>query len=259
VDFAIWPAKDGTWQLWSCIRNTREAGNTRLFFHWEGKRLTDADWRPLGIAMQADPSVGETAGGLQAPFVVRNGERFLMFYGDWANIRSQESTDGKIFVRRSAAEGSPHFGHEPESNARDPMVLRHGEEWICYYSANPEKRGRVLARTSRDLRTWGPAREVAGPGLAPRDLRYSAECPFVVELAPGEFYLFYTQIYGARAHTTVRYSTDPLNFTAEDNVAAELPLAAPEIIRLEGAWFIAALRNDLKGIQIAHLAWDATK
>ena len=35
VDFAIWRAADGTWQLWSCIRNTKETGKTRLFHRWE--------------------------------------------------------------------------------------------------------------------------------------------------------------------------------------------------------------------------------
>src|SRR5207244_5944999 len=27
VDFAIWQAADGTWQLWSCIRNTKYPGS----------------------------------------------------------------------------------------------------------------------------------------------------------------------------------------------------------------------------------------
>ena len=49
VDFAVWQAADGTWQLWSCIRHTRCGGNTRLFYRWEGKKLTDANWRPMGI------------------------------------------------------------------------------------------------------------------------------------------------------------------------------------------------------------------
>src|SRR5262245_36150791 len=35
VDFGIWQAADGTWQLWSCIRSTKEAGKTRLFHRWQ--------------------------------------------------------------------------------------------------------------------------------------------------------------------------------------------------------------------------------
>src|SRR5690242_6046280 len=59
VDFGIWQAADGTWQFWSCIRGTKERGHTRLFYRWEGARLTNANWKPMGIAMHADPKTGE--------------------------------------------------------------------------------------------------------------------------------------------------------------------------------------------------------
>jgi hypothetical protein len=83
VDFGIWCAADGKWQLWSCIRRTKEPDKTRLFYRWEGANLTDPNWVPKGIALHADASLGETEGGLQAPFVIRHDEKFWMFYGDW--------------------------------------------------------------------------------------------------------------------------------------------------------------------------------
>src|SRR6185503_4225097 len=86
VDFAIWQAADGTWQLQSCIRKTKEPGKGRVFHRWEGARLTDRDWKPIGIAMRSDPALGETLGGLQAPFVFRAGGAFQMLYGDFQNI-----------------------------------------------------------------------------------------------------------------------------------------------------------------------------
>src|SRR5688500_8570711 len=52
VDFGMWQAADGTWQLWSCVRGTKEPGKTRLFHRWEGADLFAADWTPKGIAMQ---------------------------------------------------------------------------------------------------------------------------------------------------------------------------------------------------------------
>src|SRR2546422_252510 len=67
VDFAIWQAADGTWQLWSCIRGTKCGGKTRLFYRWEGKSLREANWKPMGVAMEAKPELGETLRGLQAP------------------------------------------------------------------------------------------------------------------------------------------------------------------------------------------------
>ncbi|MCG8583391.1 MAG: hypothetical protein MI757_01600, partial [Pirellulales bacterium] len=88
VDFGVWQAADGTWQLWSCIRYTKEPGKTRLFYGWEGAKITDKDWTPEGIKMRANPRVGETAGGLQAPHVIRGAHSsdFIMFYGDWDGI-----------------------------------------------------------------------------------------------------------------------------------------------------------------------------
>ena len=53
VDFGVWQAADGTWQLWSCIRHTACGGNMRLFYRWEGNNLTDNDWKPMGIAQTA--------------------------------------------------------------------------------------------------------------------------------------------------------------------------------------------------------------
>jgi hypothetical protein len=47
VDFAVWQAADGTWQLWSCIRNTKEAGVTRLLHSWEGRTLFAKDWQTI--------------------------------------------------------------------------------------------------------------------------------------------------------------------------------------------------------------------
>src|SRR4051812_11310414 len=55
VDFAIWQAADGTWQLQSCIRATQVGGNSRLLYRWQGAALTDRDWTPIGVAMTADP------------------------------------------------------------------------------------------------------------------------------------------------------------------------------------------------------------
>src|SRR5262245_37542696 len=124
VDFAVWQAKDGTWQLWSCIRGTTVGGKTRLFYRWEGAALTDADWREGGIAMQADPALGETPGGLQAPHAVRIGNEWHMVYGDWEHICHATSADGKTFRRVIQPDGvTGMFGEGPGMGTRDPMLF----------------------------------------------------------------------------------------------------------------------------------------
>jgi len=265
VDFGIWRAVDGTWQLWSCIRRTKEPGKTRLFYRWEGANLTDPNWIPKGIALHADASLGETEGGLQAPFVIQHADKFWMFYGDWVNICLATSSDGKIFTRHRNADGNPQLRFpgtiDRLRNTRDPMVIRNGSKWLCYYTAHPNNRGADYARTSENLVDWSAERVVAAGGRTGSG-SFSAECPFVVEPVRGHFYLFRTQAYGKDAQTTVYHSEDSLDFGIdkdEQSYVITLPVAAPEIIPYKGEWFIAALLPSLKGIQISRMEWARRK
>ena len=257
VDFAIWPAADGTWQLWSCIRKTKCPGNTRLFYRWEGRRLTDRDWRPMGIAMRADDQFGEMPGGLQAPFVFKAADLYHMVYGDWERICHATGKDGKAFERVVQPDGKTGmFGEGQGANTRDPMVLRVGDQWHCYYTACPNRVGSVYCRTSSDLRNWSEARIVARGGQAGSGPG-RAECPFVIE-REGYYYLLRTQAYGRKAQTSVYRSKDPMDFGVDDDrfFVGVLPVAAPEIVVHEGRHYLAALLPDLKGIRLAELAWE---
>ena len=71
--YGIWQAADGTFQLWGCIRKTNVGGNTRLFYRWQGDKITDTDWKPMEVAMIADPNFGETPGGIQTPHATKIG------------------------------------------------------------------------------------------------------------------------------------------------------------------------------------------
>jgi hypothetical protein len=259
VDFAIWQAADGMWQLWSCIRGTKEPGMTRLFHRWEGASLTEANWRPMGITMQGEPKHGERQGGLQAPYVFRDSEEFVMFYGGWDDICSAGSRDGKKFARGLNKDGKATlFGEGATANARDPMVLRIGDLWHCYYTAHGGQKGADYVRTSPDLKKWSPAKVVARGGEAGTG-PYSAECPFVLELAPHNFYLFRTQRYGKEAISRLYYSRDPLDFGIDNDaghLVCSVPVAAPEIIRQGEKWFMAALLPSLKGIQLREFNWE---
>jgi hypothetical protein len=257
VDFGIWQAGDGTWQLWSCIRHTKCGGHTRLFYRWEGRNLTDKDWKPMGIAMTADPKLGEAIGGLQAPHVIRADGAYQMFYGNWHGICLSRSHDGKKFKRVLQDNNNTQMFTEDTTevfaNTRDAMVLPIGDTYYCYYTAYPHHKGAVYCRTSSDLRHWGDSKIVAyggrtgtGPG--------SAECPHVIS-RHGWYYLFRTQSYGQNMISSVYRSKDPLDFGVEDDrfFVCTLPVAAPEIIRHEDQDYIASLLPSLKGIQIARL------
>jgi len=258
VDFGVWPAADGTWQLWSCIRGTSAPGKTRLFYRWQGDSLTTKNWKPIGIAMEADPNFGETEGGLQAPYVMKEGSEYLMFYGDWEHIALARSRDGKTFARQLGPDGkSGMFTHVLGANTRDPMVMKVGKTFYLYYTAYPERRGADYVRTSKDLKTWTPFKEVASGGSSGTG-PYSAECPFVYyHKASKYYYLFRTQQYGQKSQSNIYRSKDPLDFGVENDkyLVGSLPYAAPEIIDSGGQTYIAALLPSLKGIQIAKLRW----
>lgn len=259
VDFAIWQAADGTWQLWSCIRNTKCGGNTRLFYRWEAKNLTETNWSPMGIAMQADVTLGEQKGGLQAPHVIEVGKLYYMFYGDWRRICLAKSNDGKTFTRVLNENRQPDLFTGPYNNTRDAMVLVTVTKYYCYYTGHlaEQNLGADFCRTSKDLRTWSEPVMVAAGGRA-SGTKYSAECPHVVyRRDTGLYYLFRTQRYGRNNVSSIYASPDPLNFGVNDDryFIGTLPVAAPEIFTHNGRYYIAALLPSLKGIRIAKLKW----
>ncbi len=256
VDFGVWQAEDGTWQLWSCIRATAAPGKTRLFYRWQGDKVTEKDWTPMGIAMEADPNFGEMQGGLQAPYVMKHKGEYLMFYGDWDHICLAKSMDGKTFARQLQADGKAGmFTEGIGDNTRDPMVLLIGNVFHLYYTAYPNRLGADYVRTSKDLTHWSPAKKVAFGGAAGTN-PYSAECPFVYYHKPsGYYYLFRTQRYGEKGQSSIYRSKDPTNFGVDNDkyLVSSIPYAAPEIVENGKQTYIAVLLPSLKGIEIAKL------
>lgn len=270
VDFGVWQAADGTWQLWSCIRGTKCPGKStqRLLYGWEGKNLTDPDWEPKGIKWVAKPELGEIEGGMQAPYVIREDGVYYLFYGDWRRICLAKSSDGKEFTRVLNSDGEPDLFTEDtkepgdHNRARDPMVIKRGSTYYCYYTSHTSvysQDGAGYCRTSLNLRDWSESVMVSRtppfPGNSPK---YSDECPHVVYLPEVErYYLFVTQMYGKRSRTTVYASPNPMYFGVDTDLykVCTLPVAAPEIILMDDQYYIAALKPELNGIQIAKLKW----
>jgi len=210
----------------------------------------------MGIAMMADPNFGEREGGLQAPFVLKEGSDYYMFYGEWQHIAVAMSKDGKTFARQLMPDGkSGMFGEG--AGTRDPMVIKIKNLYNIYYTATPDHHGVDFVRTSKDLMHWSSPEKVAFGGDAGNGPS-SAECPFVYyEKTSGYYYLLRNQIYGKDAQFKVYRSKDPLDFGKDNDrdLVETMPFAAPEIIESEGKTYLAVLLPSLKGIQIAKLKW----
>ena len=271
VDFGIWQAADGTWQLWSCIRGSKYPGTsytTRFLYGWEGKSLTSTHWEPKGIQWVADASLGETPGGMQAPYVLKEDNSYYLFYGDWKRICLARSTDGKNFTRVLGGNGQPGLFTEHSqadyatNTARDPMVIKRGNTYYCYYTSHlgdPVNDGAAFCRTSLNLKDWSESVEISHtPPFKGNSPRFSDECPQVVYLPENKlYYLFVTQMYGKDNQTTVYASPNPLYFGIDDDArkVAILPVAAPEIVYKDGQYYLVALNPALDGIRMVKLMW----
>ena len=264
VDFGVWKAKDGTWQLWSCIRGTKAGGTGRLFYRWEGKSLTDTNWEPKGIAMEADTTLGETAGGLQAPHVIEENGVYYMFYGDWRRICLATSTDGKTFTRVINESGTPALFTGPLEQTRDPMVLKVDDTYYCYYSDhNPidnntfDAQGAVYCRTSKDMKKWSEPIVVSRGGTPLEQTNWHAgdiECPFVVKIND-KYILFRNQLYGRYSLNTQYCSSNPLDFgdNNDDYMVGQLHIAAPEIVKEGDQYYVVSLKRNLDGMRVAKI------
>jgi len=256
VDFAVWQAADGTWQLWSCVRHTKIGGKNRLLYGWEGASIEQANWKPVGITMKAEEKLGETLGGLQAPYVVKHDGKYHMLYGDFNRICRAESADGKNFTKVIQPDGKTGMYADGEFT-RDPMALKIDDLWYVYTTSDPYEQCAIRCRTSPDLQNWSRySITVASGGQATASKR-AAECPQVVK-HNGLYYLFRTQNYRGTPHTQVYVSSDPLHFgnnRDEWYYATTLFLAAPEYVQHDGKEYLAYLNPTLDGIRAQKLSW----
>jgi hypothetical protein len=200
--------------------------------------------------------------------VVKIDGLYHMFYGDWLRICLATSRDGKNFERIKNERGQPDLFTGPYTQTRDAMLFKIGNLYYCYYSDHKEKaapapQAAILCRTSTDLKHWSEPIIVSAGGSATKLCRWfggDAECPFVVE-RNGLYYLFRNQRYGKEMINTQYASPNPLDFGVNDDRhrIGTLPVAAPEIIRHEGGEYIASVKPDFNGIQLARLKWVRQK
>lgn len=267
VDHAFWQTQDGKWHCWACVRKTKVG---RLLYGWESDYLEETNWKPIGITMRAEQKYGESINDwlgeefIQAPHVIFHDDKYWMFYGGHnselgeCQICLATSNDGYSFERHQNDQGFSRLFIGP-GEARDPMVIRIGDQWVCYYTGHDKgKRNpcKIYARTSTDLTHWSNFRELSYGGFTSGNSYWSAECPFVI-FKDGFYYLFRTSDYAAPARTHVYRSEDPFDFGLGDDskLVTTLRIAAPEIIQQDGVEYISTVEDLKGGIQLAKLKW----
>lgn len=257
VDFTVFRATDGTWQLISCVRNTDCPGAGRLLYRWEGASLADRDWKPMGIFWLADPGLGQVAGRIQAPHCVRADGRYYLFYNS-QGAHCLVSDDGKDFRHHRTREGDIRFFEM----ARDVMLFDNRARdglWYAYFTdivpgRYEERRNHTVAvRTAPSLDgPWSAVKHDLGVVSSPPDgyLFAFAESPFVLH-RDGWYYRF-EQLNVLASRSPLRWDVPILTTLGGDPMA----LLSPEIVEDAGRLCIAGYRNHGKdGIFLCRLDW----
>jgi len=147
------------------------------------------------------------------------------------------------------------------SDCRDPMILKEGDTFYCYYTAarmlpGTEEHEYCLGiSSSKDLIHW----KDEGFSRLVNTLNTPPESPFVVK-HKGEFYLFYTNY----THGIVYLrNPDPVNGWVEDPNDPQSIMegvSATEIIQEDGKWYISYIshmNNGLHFFEIKELLWNS--
>ena len=266
-DHCFAQGEDGTWHLFGITREEpARAHDEDNFAHASSPELTAAPWRKRPFALSTRPDLGELH--LWAPHVVEHDGLYYMYYCaggfddrgrvDSRNYRMHLATSPDL-VAWTRHDANPLF--TDGFDARDPMVLRVGDEWVMYYTANDPPEGGahvVAARTSGDLVNWSDRRVVFDSGRRGTS-GGPAESPFVVRRGDW-YYLFvgprggYRGPYGYTG-TDVYRSRDPFDFDRADHVGF-LDAHAPEVVRdASGEWHISHCGWGQGGVYLAPLRW----
>ena len=183
--------EDSVWHLFGITHAEPAAPlDERSFAHATSPKLTAAPWRKQPFALTTDDMQGERH--LWAPHIIRHDGIYYMFYcaggDDNTRYRIHLATSPDLWHwERHAANPLIVDGYD----ARDPMVLRIGDQWVLYYTATDQPAGGyhvVACRTSADLITWSERRIVFQDSKT-GTYGGGTESPFVVRRGP-YFYLF---------------------------------------------------------------------
>lgn len=257
-DHTVVRAHDGRWHLFGITGDrvppgqVPDSGLEDTLAHASAPTL-DGPWTNHDDVLEVDPGYhGEQH--LWAPHVIEEDGVWHMFYaaGGAAGAAINLATSTDLIHWQRHPDGPLFRGIV----ARDPMVLRVGDQWGMYYTEVAAVGGHhvVAHRTSRDLVRW------SGAGTAFEDPTTEAtvsitESPFVVE-HEGAFHLFLGPRNGY-AGTDVFRSTDPFRFEIAD-WSGHVPGHAVEVVREDDAWRATAAGWFHRGLHLADLQWRDT-
>ncbi|WP_233434278.1 family 43 glycosylhydrolase [Nocardia yamanashiensis] len=248
-DHTVICGPDDRWHLFGITHpEPADPFDEHEFAHATAERL-HGPWTKHPSVLTASAAHGETH--LWAPFVVRHGARYFMFYDGGGADRT--ATGMYLAVSHDLFHWQRH-GDGPlfrdGYDARDPMVLRLGNRWVMYYCATRKAAGGnhvVAYRTSTDLVYWSQ-RSVAYTDPTTGTEAGNTESPFVLR-HDGHWYL----LIGPRPDydgTEIFRSDNPFRFHPQDLVG-RIHAHAAEVIEADGRLWVTTAGWDRGGVALA--------
>jgi beta-fructofuranosidase len=249
---------EGQWHMFGITREEPARPHDEdNFAHATASKLLQLPWekQPFALTVATESPWNEIH--LWAPYVVSHEGTYYMFY-------CAGGEDGsKYRIHLATSKDLKKWERHPKNpmvvdgfDARDPFVMRHGDKWLMYYTANSEPKGGnhvVACVESKDLVSWANKKVVY---VDPEKGTFGGptESPFVVQRGKS-FYLFV----GPRPDyngTDVFLSDDPLHWDIKDKVG-HINAHAAEVIRdADGKWYVSRAGWGQGGVYLAPLIWS---
>jgi beta-fructofuranosidase len=248
---------DGTWHLFGIThQEPADPLDEDDFAHATCKQLVGIPWDKQKPAMSAVEEEPWNETHLWAPHVIKHDGTYYMYYcggdPDHSKYKIQLATSKDLF----------NWERHPENplvvdgyDARDPFILREGDKWYMYYTANSEPTGgnHIVARVeSDDLIHWSNKTtvytdEASGTFGGP------TESPFVVRR--GDKYYLFIGPRGGYNGTDVFVSDTPDHWDVK-NLVGHIPSHAAEVVRdVDGKWYVSRAGWGQAGVYLAPLEW----
>ncbi len=246
---------DGTWHVFGIthvlpVDFFRDPGKNLL--HATSKSLTEPSWQKQRFAVMANwDKHGEWF--FWAPHVIQHEGLYYMF------VCVGNSQGHRYKIHLLTSKDLWNWDRSPANpllvdgfDARDPNVLRSGNEWILYYTATSKPEGGnyiVACVTSPDLLHWSGRKVVF---THPRQGTFGGptESPFIVRRG-SSYYLFACD----GGTINIYLSKDPFHWEITNQVGTVYAHASEVVRDVDEKWYISHAGWEQGGLSVAPLIW----
>jgi len=229
------------------------------FAHASQAEILDAPWEKHPRVLNVDKGLGETH--LWAPHIIQKDGTYYMFYagggGHWDSMLNLATS--KDLFHWDRAPVNPLF--RDFYDARDPMVLKYGDDYLLYYCKTCSKtdhRSTVALRRSKDLLHWSEPESALALSDYPRLVNSGhTESPFVFAYR-GMFYLSVCSPYYHYRLTRVFVSDTPFHFDEKNEITAFIAHCA-EVPELDGKLYASHAGWFYDGVYLSPLTFQKAK